>query len=163
MTTKTLPRFAQLAQELFDAIEPATRSNTDEKYLRLKDGSPEWMKSAIRYAHDDAQMLPDDLRYEYINDAAEMLAQCEDEDAVNDLEFEADICHHELFAWLASHGTRYSYVDEEVEENGHSSDGLIGDLQAGQVREKQEVLQQLFHALQTQAENEPNANDEGGE
>ena len=42
-----------LAREMSVAFEGATRTSTGETYRKLRDGSPEWMTTVCRLAHDD--------------------------------------------------------------------------------------------------------------
>ena len=42
------------------------------------------MSTVCRKAHDNAQMLPDDWRYEFIEQAVDALAEHEDADAARD-------------------------------------------------------------------------------
>lgn len=88
--------------------------------------------------HEDRNILPDDYRYAYTVEALDIIAESEDPDEAEH-ELEADYQTADLVAWLGS-GLRYAYVDEVVSELGHSDMGVIGDIMAGQVLEKQEVF-----------------------
>lgn len=136
---KTLQDFAQ---ELRDAFERRERNNGD-KFVCLKDGSPEWMKLVIREAHDD--MFPDDWRYSMIEEAATALAEDGDPDDVN---LEADIYTHELTGWLHSRADRYSFCDEALNEYGCKFENTITLLQMGQDYEKSQVLGLVRLALE---------------
>jgi hypothetical protein len=52
------------------AFETRKRDNGD-KYVALKDGSPEWMTDVCHKAHGD--MLPDDWRYSFISEAVDYI------------------------------------------------------------------------------------------
>jgi hypothetical protein len=64
------------------AFETRKRDNGD-KYVALKDGSPEWMTDVCHKAHGD--MLPDDWRYSFISEAVDYI----DENGAG----ECDYCH----------------------------------------------------------------------
>lgn len=139
----TRTQLQERARELSDALEVAKRTD-DTEYTRLREGSPEWMTDAIRTAHGD--MFPDDIRYEFIAEAADLLAEADDPD---DIEVEADIYTHDLTRWLASRADRFGYCDEAHAEYGGDFKDTIQLLQLGQWAEKREVLDQLRAALES--------------
>src|SRR6185437_3624197 len=69
-----------LARQMSLAFESGTRTTSGETFRKLKDGSPEWMTTVCRKAHDDARLLPDDCRYAFIEQAVDALANHEDTD-----------------------------------------------------------------------------------
>jgi hypothetical protein len=69
-----------LAREMSLAFETATRTSSGESFRKLRDGSPEWMTTVCRMAHDDARLLPDDWRYAFIEEAVDALAEHENAD-----------------------------------------------------------------------------------
>jgi hypothetical protein len=72
------------------------------------DGAPEWFTELCHHAH--GSMMPDDWRYEFIQDALHALQDGADEDGI-DLDtlypYTAD-----RLDWLASHLDRPGYCDE---------------------------------------------------
>lgn len=138
----------QLAAELGAAFEGATRPD-GSTYRRLRDGSPEWMTDAIRAAHSNADILPDDWRYAMIEAAADIMAEADDlDDAACTLE--PDVYTSELAAWLASNTNRQDYCDQSMQEQGQPS-STFELLQRGQLLEREEVYQQLRQALEALA------------
>lgn len=138
-----------LAGELYRAFEAKTRDNGDTFYC-LKDGSPEWMTDAIRAAHDDANMLPDDWRYAAIREAANSIEDADEtddfEDASREFADSVDSYNADLLAWCASNLSRMAYCDEAMEEFGKPDD-LATLLSWGQMTERREVFDQLVAAL----------------
>jgi hypothetical protein len=130
------------------AFEGDTRATTGEEFRRLKDGSPEWMTTVCRKAHDDARLLPDDWRYAFIEDAVDALADHEDTDDARG-RLEPDIYTHDLTGWLHSLNGRVYYLDEALTEHGSFRDGFQL-LATAQMLEKEEVFQQVVAALEEQ-------------
>lgn len=110
---------AQQAAACLTWFESGERISTDTKrnVRCLANGKPEVVQDLCREAHGDGDsagpMLPDDWRYEFIEEALEAIAEERDgEDA------EPSIYNHELLAWLSSHGWRPGYCDEAAREFG---------------------------------------------
>lgn len=121
------------------------RRDSGESYVSATDDTPQWIVNLFHEAHGD--MLPDDYKYEYIQDSIEWIADG------NDLEspdIEADVYTEDLIKWLGSHiGTRPNYVDEAVAQfGGHSDQGIVGDIMMGQAMEKDEVYHIVLQGLQ---------------
>jgi hypothetical protein len=135
-----------LAAEMSRAFEGAVRPTSGEKFRKLKDDAPGWMTTVCRKAHDDAQMLPDDTRYEFIEQAVDALAEHEDADAARD-SLEPDAYTSHLTGWLHSLNSRVYYVGEVMQEYGAFKDGFQL-LAAAQMREKLETFDQVLSALQ---------------
>jgi hypothetical protein len=146
-------RVVMLAYEMSHAFESRTR-DSGSRFRSLKDGSPEWMTEVIHHAH--GEMLPDDHRYAFVEEAVDAVAALDaatvTEDAIEDAkdDLQADIYTHELLGWLGSRADRYCYVDEATELHGHSS-SVIGDISNGQITEKLEVFALVVQALNTYA------------
>lgn len=141
-----------LARQMSLAFESGTRP-TGETFRRLKDGSPEWMTTVCRKAHDDARLLPDDWRYAFIEGAVDALAEHEDRDEARS-SLEPDIYTSELTGWLHSLNSRVYYVGEALSEYGSFRDGFQL-LAAAQMIEKEEVFQQVVAALEELNDKEP--------
>jgi hypothetical protein len=135
-----------LAAEMSHAFETAVRPTSGETFRKLKDDAPGWMTSVCRKAHDDSQMLPDDTRYEFIEEVVDVLAEHEDADEARD-SLEPDVYTSDLTGWLHSLNSRVYYLGEVMHEYGTFEDGFYL-LAAAQLCEKQEVFQQVLDALQ---------------
>lgn len=161
-STKTT--LVTLASELSHALERNTRDD-GSKFYSLKDGSPDWMRDACHAAHGD--MMPDDARYELINDVAGALSELDDdadEDGARDAisEIEPDIYTHDLLRWVASRNDRGSYCEEYVESMGISANGFSFTdlLQGGQHMEILETGNLLIEFLVNLAEESQADDDE---
>jgi hypothetical protein len=133
-----------LATEMSQAFEEATRQN-GETFRKLKDGSPAWMATVCRQAHDKAQLLPDDWRYAFIEEAVDALASYDDADEARS-SLEPDVYTSNLTAWLHSRNSRVYYLGEALTEYGNFRDGFQM-LAAAQMCEKEELFQQVLDAL----------------
>jgi len=111
----------------------------------VKNGSPEWVTRICRAARAKAKMLPDDIRYQYIDAALDVLQECENESRyVEDSYHEyingmVDIYTSDLTAWLHSRTDRMEYVNQARTEFG-AGDSLEKDLMTGQYLERREVF-----------------------
>ena len=96
----TAERIQEKASKLYDALERVKRTD-DSEYVRLKDGSPEWMTDVIREAHGD--MFPDDWKYTLIERAAAIIAENESEDDWSSgVDQAVDVYTGQLTHWLTS-------------------------------------------------------------
>jgi hypothetical protein len=147
--TKEETTVQSLAAELSAALERRTRESGHEPgldhYVTLKEGSPAWMTEACHAAHGD--MMPDDWRYEFIEDAASALAEAEDPDDAEPFEY---VYTNQVTGWLHSRVDRYSYVDQAVEDMGGNVDkeGILPLLFRGMYEEQRETLYLLRSALE---------------
>jgi hypothetical protein len=59
-------------------LEPALRDENDPEssFIRLRDGAPEWVRDLVHAAH--GEFLPDDWRYDKIQEALLFIAENED-------------------------------------------------------------------------------------
>jgi hypothetical protein len=144
--TKTIE---ELAKELSDRLITKTRANTEQTpFVCLKDDSPEWMQDVCRKAHGD--MLPDDWRYEFIEEAALALQNYDDfESAMSAIE--PSMYNNALLAWLASNSSRVDYADNAIDSGARN---IMDAIQWAQCEEKREVYQSVFDSLTELAENE---------
>ena len=155
----------QLAEQMSQAFEGRTRDNGAE-FRALKDRSPEWMTTVCRKAHGD--MMPDDWRYEFIENAVDKIAEADDDasdDDISELEYEleADIYTHDLTGWLHSRADRVSWLDQAMEESGGTFDSAFNLLSEGQLLEKREVFGLVLESLRKLASDEDEAEDEDAE
>lgn len=157
--TDTDPR-ATLALAMYNTLERDTRNN-GETFIRLKDGSPEWMTDAIRKAHGG--MLPDDTRYRMIRDVLSSLTDREPddwEDAAHEIcDSLIDVYTSRLTAWLASDINRVGYVTEAIEEYGRGRDPAH-EIAMGQFREYEEIYGSLVRSIEERAEEENDENED---
>jgi len=158
MTTTTT-----LARALADAFETAKRDNGDE-FVRLREGSPEWMQEAIFAAHGDGDMLPNDWSYRLCSSMADGIAEALEYDADADL----DDALHEIadgavpvytgqrLDWLASHLHRMGMVDEAIEEagglSGKDGSGIAEAIGWAILRECEAIGRALVDAIEGEAE-----------
>ncbi len=155
-TTNTQPTIYSLAAEMASWFESRTRANGD-KFLALKDGYPEWMKQVCFEAHDSptvGTIMPDDYRYEMINECLDIIADCTNEDDLEEARWnrlEAPSYNHELFKWLSSYIGRVEFCDAYADEMGHRSD-LISQIIDGYIYELREVFDLVIGALNNIAE-----------
>ena len=106
------------------------------KCLAVETDAPEWVHKLVFAAHNEGDILPEDFRHLFIVEALEAL---EENPGEPEIICEPDAYTSELLKWLEAYPTyRMGLVDEAVSELGWN--GLFDALQAGQLKEKQEVL-----------------------
>ncbi len=138
------------------AFERKTRNDGSE-YVSLKDGSPEWMTDVSHEAHKDGSagiggehgtgaMMPDDWRYDFIEDACDALSEAENADEADEHLHEY-ITYHDHNRWLASRNDRSGYCDEAREELGEAGD-MDAQISQGLHYEQREVLGLVRAALE---------------
>jgi len=131
-------KIQELAREALSWFEHRTW------YWTIKNGAPEWVQELAWAAHAEGEILPDDSRYCFIVEALEALAEDPEEHTL-----EPDIDARKLLNWLDDYPDyRIGLVDEAVSGLGWS--GLLKALQAGQLKEKEEVLGIVKHFLENQ-------------
>ena len=152
----------ELARQLSAAFIEGTRTNNGNKFRTLKETSPEWMHDCCRAAHSTGprpfdSMLPDDYRFQFIEEAADLLIHEDDWEDIQEWP-EADIYTSSLTAWLNSRNDRSAYVDAAKAERLVSDTADICEmLMAGQVKEKIEVLHLVREFLTEEAERQTEA------
>ena len=152
----------ELAKQLSDSFIEGTRTGNGNKFRTLKEDSPEWTHDCCRAAHSTGPrtldfMLPDDYRFQFIEEAADLLRNEDDWEEIQEWP-NADIYTSDLTSWLNSRTDRSAYVDAAKTE------GLVSDtadlcemIQAGQVQEKIEVLHLVREFLAEEAERQTEA------
>lgn len=126
------------------------RRHDGNKYWAVKEGAPYWVKDLVRAAHDKGRLLPEDFRYRFIVEALEAIVENPEEPEIL---WEPDIYLRRLLAWLESGSSyRIILVDKVVSELGWH--GLYEALQAGQLREKEEVLGLVLEFMERKIEKE---------
>lgn len=150
-----LDPLAPLARAFAGAFETAKRDN-GETFVRLTDGATEWVRDAVREAHDGE--FPNDWRYAMCERIADDLADAlEDGADMDDVTHEiadllTDMDTSDLFQWLADNTSRAQYVDDANAEMGHA-DSLAAQVQAGQFRCIRSMAETLLSAIRDAAEN----------
>ena len=125
-----------LAGDALSYFEYRRRPDDGSGYWALEESAPAWLRELVWAAHNNGGMLPDDARYLYVVEALEALADNPEEP---ESMLEPEPYTSNLLQWLAaSPSYRMGLVDEAVQESGW--DGLFAALQAGQRKEKEEVL-----------------------
>ena len=142
----------ELAAHALEYFEQKTRGEGEEatRFWTMTNQHPIWVKEMIHKAHED--MMPDDYKYEYVVDTLDALNEDRDPEE-GAYEIEADVYNYDLITWLRSNLQRVGFVDEAVEQMGHSRDmGVMGDLMMGQVEEKRQVWQSVVESLRERLE-----------
>jgi hypothetical protein len=129
----------ELAQQYADCFETATRIDGTD-FIRLKTKNED-ITNLIREAHRN--MMPCDIKYQFIHDALEAIAESDD---IDDIYLETDIYNSDLLKWVSSNLTRAYYVDEAVGEMGYEN--FYTSLRDGQLRERDEVLCSVKNSLE---------------
>ena len=149
-------RFATVAGEAYDMFETRERRDSGESYTTLKDEAPEWLRDLVHEAHGD--MLPDDWRYETVQDALGWIHDNdadEDADAHEFADQAVDTYTGSRLAWLSSHLNRPNYVDEAVSEFGAATDFSVVDaIGQGQYMEALEVFGSVVDSLRERVEDD---------
>jgi len=141
-----------LAGDALSYFEYRRRPDDGSGYWALEEKAPAWLRELVWAAHDNGRLLPEDARYLFTIEALEAIAD-NPEEPENLLEPETNTS--QLLQWLeAAPSYRMGLVDEAVQESGW--DGLFAALQAGQLKEKEEVLYRVraFLAQRIEAEEE---------
>jgi len=112
-----------LANDALECFETSTRPDGSE-FVRVKDGSPDWLHDLCLAAHENGQVLPDDKRYSMIENALSVISNA-DED-INDAIYseEAPSYTSELTTWLDSAPFRVSFLTDALTEYGDIKDGF---------------------------------------
>lgn len=157
----TTTKQAEIAKQLAEAFTTDTR-NDGATFYKLRDGSPQWMTDAIHAAH--GVILPMDWIYEHCSRMADNLNEYEPEqwdDSVSEwADGLVDVYNADRARWLSLHLDFAGFVDEAVEEFGHSDQGVMGDIGMGQYKLLEQIAYALVSAVREQAED---LEDEGDE
>jgi hypothetical protein len=141
------------AREAYDWFEIAKRDEADPEssFVRLKDGAPEWITQLVYDAHGD--FLPDDWRYDKIQDALEFIMDVEypDDGSSEFADGAVDIYTADRIKWLGSNLNRASYCDEAARDYGHGID-IVSMIGWGQCMEAEEIYASVLNSLTKQTE-----------
>lgn len=156
MVTTSIKEFAA---EAYACFESAVRDDDEPDttyFVRLKDGSPEWVRDLVHAAHGD-DFLPDDYRYKWTMEACEFIADADDpEDAGSDFaDLAVNVYTSDRLQWLASNLQRPGYCDEAMREYGSTEvgafSGIVDLIGLGQYAEAYEVYGLVLRALEDHA------------
>jgi hypothetical protein len=126
------------------------RRDTARDILLPADGAPQWFTDLCHAAH--GSMMPDDWRYEFIQDALSAIEDGSDEDGID-----LDGLHpytSDRLGWLASHLDRPGYCDEAAAEAGGPPADILALVAWGMDRELREVFDLVRSRLEETAEEE---------
>lgn len=149
---KSIQKQAEKFSNMFEYIteEKAKEIKIRANIYLLKDehANNEELKDLIRKAHGDK--LPDDYCYEFIVEALDKIAECQEGAREYDIidaiyEIEADVYTSNLTSWLNSRADRVRYLTEALEEC-EIKDGFQA-LAVAQQKEKQEVALSVLKSL----------------
>lgn len=156
------PTIQTIAGEAYRAFETANRPDGEE-FIRLRDGSPDWISELVRDAHG-GDFLPDDWRYSTIREACGFIEEADGddlEDVAHEFADGVDVYTGKLLAWLASNASRASYCDEAVNQLGADGVGIIQRIGLGQYMERGEVYNLVLTSLADRlAESEAETDDQ---
>ena len=132
----------ELAREALGWFITDTR-DSGEKFVKTKYGRPDWLGNLIFTAHGD--MLPDDYRYKFIEDALIMIADQDEDTDLDCPEIEADTYTSDLTKWLHSRNDRVYYLTEALEK--YEIKNGFWALQESQLCEREEVYFSVLNSL----------------
>jgi hypothetical protein len=135
-------------QKLASEADGYLRRDTERDILLPADNAPQWFTDLCRHAH--GPFMPDDWRYEFIQDALGAIEDGADEDRItvdDRYPYTADRLN-----WLASNLNRPGYCDEVAEELGEAPMEILNFLAMGMQREMNEVYDLVREKLEEMAE-----------
>lgn len=152
----------KMSKELSRALYTDKRTDGGE-FVKLHDGSPEWMTEAIHEVHNKlgSTLTPHDTIYAFIDRAAGAFADADEDSDSSDIIFsmEPDVYTHDLTAWLHESVDHVFYLTQALEDFGPFDDGfaLLG---AAQQIHVQEVAETLYSVLEAQADPDDDNDDD---
>jgi hypothetical protein len=162
----TATTFQTVARELSAAFIVATRRDGGEKFYKLADGVPAWIKAVPRAAHESVDgpdpRMPSDWIYSLASRAADFAADHESADDCRDDIHEfadgtVDIYTNALFAWAADHAANRELCDAAAAEYGQPADGFDGGaverlFKMGQYLGAERAAYAIIAAIETEAD-----------
>ena len=158
MTTTT--KTQEIAAEAAACFETAQRQPNGDEYVRVRDGSPEWITDLVRAAHGTyidgtPAFLPDDWRYRTIAAALDWIANSDSDDLDDEAHAFADdtvdVYTGRLIDWLGSNLQRIGYCDEAADEYGGEPASITDRIALGQYAEAREVFALVLEGVQARA------------
>jgi hypothetical protein len=127
MSAHTLSGVAHSAAACF---EFASRASGEEgwgsRFVRLRKGSPDWIKETVREAHEGGEILPDDWTYAIAREAFEAIGDAGEGIDLDELASEfsdgADVYTADLLKWMESYPHSVQCCDEARDELGDPED-----------------------------------------
>lgn len=153
------------AADLFASSFETRQRDTGEEFVCLVDGSPDWMRDAIREAHGGR--MPCDYLYRACKAAVDHFAETLEEsgremlDDSHDAAFDfaesfVSVYHADRFAWLADHLDNHQLVDQMREEGMVDEEAPISDMvAAGMATQAEAVFERIAEAIEEAAEEMP--------
>lgn len=157
-------KIIELATIAYKSMETKERAN-GSSYVIFKDDAPAWCKSnsdsrdSLAYVvHARGVIMPDDWRYKLLCMVLYEISSVDLEDLDGDdvdalCEYlnniwpeHVSIWNGELCDWLGSHSWRVAYVNRAIEE-GMAGNDILNMIQAGQLREIEEIAQEVINFL----------------
>lgn len=158
-TERTVGTLASEAYNCFESAErPSLEHGSDgharvrgERFWRIREGSPDWVQDLVREVfHDNANVLPDDSRYELAMDMLSELALGQEPDEWDSIE--PDVYTSDLLRWLSNDPDAVGLCDEVLRELGPSD--LLGLIGAAQSQQRENYRQQAYDWLSERLEAE---------
>ena len=135
-----------LASKMSAAFVGRTRTNADvEAFRTLRDDHPQWMTDVCRAGHDHGNILPDDHRYQFIEECVDSLVAADDADEAR-INLEPSVHTGDLTRWLASRPNRFGWMDEASKELG-PFENFEDHIRTAQRLEMEETFDQVLAAL----------------
>jgi hypothetical protein len=147
----TEPTVQSLAEAAARQFTRAQRED-GEVYTRLKEGAPDWIKEAVKSAHEEGEILPDDWIWKTAGEAFDFIWGTQDasnmEDAASEFADNIDPYTGGLLDWYGSCTHRAAYVEQAREEGLiTASMDISQQLAAGQYLERQSIYNAVMSAL----------------
>lgn len=148
--------YATLAGILAASFITDARINGD-RFAKLTDDAPEWVKDAVYSAHDGR--MPDDGIYNLCASIAsdlteyDMTGKCP-EDHLREIADNSVSCYHmDRYRWLAAHLDNSGWCEQAQEEELVASDASMSDrIAAGMYLKAYSVASTLHNAILAQLE-----------
>ncbi len=166
--------FQIVLAEFAGAFESAKRDSSGEKFYRLQEGCPSWLKDStvMRDVHEALDgRLPDDWTYEHTMRCAGSLDEHDPEDAEAAREAMHEVCDGLVddyssarYQWLAAHGGNAALVDEGCEELSCETGDITERIGIGQYYALCRIANAVIDACEVEAgERDENAEEAGAE
>jgi len=150
-----------MTQKTFNESNPSAETrtiwiNTNDQY-----------QDFFHHAQGDDTFFPDDHRYEMTHDILLALSDhlsYNPDDDLNDIDqFDlldplVPVYNHDLLTWLSSSNSRYTYVDEAIQELG-KGDNLMLDLMSGYFKELEETYYLIIQWINDNSEEDNEEDD----
>lgn len=135
------------------ALFSSKKRDTGESFYFTEAPTGHWLNDLVQAAHNDGEMLPDDMRYDMIHTAIYALANdgADPDEMHETADSMVSVYTHDRQRWLSSHGLRAGYVDEATEQFGPAAD-LDSSLGQGWYMEAIEICGSVVDSLRARAD-----------